>query len=551
MGDLAVVALPVAPPYTGAALRVMRTAAGRRALQLGVLVGGLSALGFIGGGQAHAADAASPVAPAGVVRSVQGPFPLTSPRDGVESAGDAVVRAVGNVLGEPARTPVTPVHRPAPSTVPGVRAAAPATPARHRDAATTATSRQSTNLSTPAVTVTVPVPVERPEHRTTGSAARWSGDRPTNPAPDAPALSATDRTRRPATDGVLRPVTEGVLRPVTEGVLRPVTEGVLRPVTDGIRRSTTSVATPPVQTPPAQTPPATDTAPPVSDATQPAPDDVLQPVTDVLQPVTDALSPATDLPQPATGALQPATDVLQPVTAALPPTADVLQPVTGVLQPVTGVLQPVTGVLQPVTGVVQPVGDLVGDVVGNVVGGLGEVSAELPVWPEGPSGPSVPGLPQLPGLPVLPETPELPGVPGADQVLPAPAPACPQDSGADAARPNPVEHADGVSAGPAVAYGPRAGTAGAGAAGREGQVSRRYADGVRTVPVPSHRAPDGDPAHALTNGSAADGGAPRHGDAHAVTSDLRAPWRLVPGASEAGVVSGTRDRQREIPEFPG
>ncbi|GGW30298.1 hypothetical protein GCM10010503_02290 [Streptomyces lucensis JCM 4490] len=46
--------LPAAP--FGAAVRVLRTAAGRRALQLALLVGGLFVLGFLCGEQAHAAD---------------------------------------------------------------------------------------------------------------------------------------------------------------------------------------------------------------------------------------------------------------------------------------------------------------------------------------------------------------------------------------------------------------------------------------------------------------------------------------------------------------
>ncbi|MFF4837680.1 hypothetical protein [Streptomyces sp. NPDC001315] len=45
---------PAALP--GAALRVLRTAAGRRALQVALLVGGLFALGFLCGEQAHAAE---------------------------------------------------------------------------------------------------------------------------------------------------------------------------------------------------------------------------------------------------------------------------------------------------------------------------------------------------------------------------------------------------------------------------------------------------------------------------------------------------------------
>ncbi|WSQ11336.1 hypothetical protein OG604_28320 [Streptomyces sp. NBC_01231] len=66
---------PVA--LTGAALRVMRTAAGRRVLQVVLLVGGLFALGFLCGEQAQAADGAAPApvaevssASAGDVRSL-------------------------------------------------------------------------------------------------------------------------------------------------------------------------------------------------------------------------------------------------------------------------------------------------------------------------------------------------------------------------------------------------------------------------------------------------------------------------------------------------
>ncbi|MEU9171824.1 hypothetical protein AB0D34_29210 [Streptomyces sp. NPDC048420] len=42
--------------FPGAVVRVLRTAAGRRALQVGLLVGGLFVLGFLCGEQAHAAD---------------------------------------------------------------------------------------------------------------------------------------------------------------------------------------------------------------------------------------------------------------------------------------------------------------------------------------------------------------------------------------------------------------------------------------------------------------------------------------------------------------
>ncbi|MFI5810507.1 hypothetical protein ACIA7S_05925 [Streptomyces sp. NPDC051643] len=59
-----------APPVAGAALRLLRTAAGRRALQAAVLVGGVFALGFLCGEQAHAVDGRTPTAPPTSVASV-------------------------------------------------------------------------------------------------------------------------------------------------------------------------------------------------------------------------------------------------------------------------------------------------------------------------------------------------------------------------------------------------------------------------------------------------------------------------------------------------
>ncbi|MEU6357078.1 hypothetical protein ABZ896_48580 [Streptomyces sp. NPDC047072] len=55
---------------SGAPLRVLRTAAGRRALQVGLLVGGLFLLGFLCGEQAHAADGVGAV-PGQVIGQLQ------------------------------------------------------------------------------------------------------------------------------------------------------------------------------------------------------------------------------------------------------------------------------------------------------------------------------------------------------------------------------------------------------------------------------------------------------------------------------------------------
>ncbi|WP_159033017.1 hypothetical protein [Streptomyces fodineus] len=69
----------------GPTVRVLRTAAGRRALQLVLLVGGLFALGFLCGEQAHAADG-TPV-----------PAKVTSARPGGTAAHEAPVPAVRTV----------------------------------------------------------------------------------------------------------------------------------------------------------------------------------------------------------------------------------------------------------------------------------------------------------------------------------------------------------------------------------------------------------------------------------------------------------------------
>jgi len=90
-----------------AVLRVTRTAAGRRALQVAVLVGGLFVFGFLCGERAHAAEGAPPV-PGQVQRQVQDQVlrvtdALTEPVEPVvPSAGedtvDKVVQPVGGLV---------------------------------------------------------------------------------------------------------------------------------------------------------------------------------------------------------------------------------------------------------------------------------------------------------------------------------------------------------------------------------------------------------------------------------------------------------------------
>ncbi|MEU5596505.1 hypothetical protein [Streptomyces sp. NPDC020298] len=90
---------PAALP--GAAVRVLRTAAGRRALQLVLLVGGLFALGFVCGEQAHAAEGTPSVASVSAVSPVSPVSSVTSvtAEDVVRTVSAHVPRPVGDVVG--------------------------------------------------------------------------------------------------------------------------------------------------------------------------------------------------------------------------------------------------------------------------------------------------------------------------------------------------------------------------------------------------------------------------------------------------------------------
>ncbi|KUN26314.1 hypothetical protein AQJ23_14155 [Streptomyces antibioticus] len=78
----------------GAALRMLRTAAGRRALQVVVLVGGLFALGFLCGERASAAEGV-PTVTSHEVASVVPVVPVTS---GVPVDGGKAVQPVGDLV---------------------------------------------------------------------------------------------------------------------------------------------------------------------------------------------------------------------------------------------------------------------------------------------------------------------------------------------------------------------------------------------------------------------------------------------------------------------
>ncbi|MER6123987.1 hypothetical protein ABT173_15285 [Streptomyces sp. NPDC001795] len=209
-------------------------------------------------------------------------------------------------------------------------------------------------------------------------------------------------------------------------------------------------------------------------------------------------------------------------------------PVTSVTGTVPALSDTVRKVVRPVAdGLVRPVGERVdrpvGGLVQTVTEGLADPSAQ---WPSLPSLPCLPGLAGVPGLPGLPTSP----------VHTVPAPSAPQQPGAGTERQGTVEQRE------TAAYGPLL-TGAAGATAEE--YAHRASHLVPTAQPPRHEAPDGDPTGVFGGQPATDGGSPGHGDGHAVASNHRAPLRLVPGATAVVTVDGTRDRHRDIPEFPG
>ncbi|MET9114358.1 hypothetical protein ABZX38_09170 [Streptomyces longwoodensis] len=236
-------------------------------------------------------------------------------------------------------------------------------------------------------------------------------------------------------------------------------------------------------------------------------------------------------------------------------------------------------------GVVRPVGH----VVRSVTEGLGQVQAQvppvsslpsLPALPSLPSLPSLPALPSLPSLPWLPSLPTEPTVPGLPQVpgppdgsegseppvttLPAPVDELPQQ-GATPVTSAPQGHAPeqgrATATTPATApVGPRParGTScGPWDAPRQSTDDRSahgvaHHGGVRPSPgAPAQHAPGGGPSDGvLGNAPAMDNGAPRHGDAHAVTPHHPVLPRLVAGGAVGAEATETRDRYRDIPVFP-
>ncbi|MFF4904394.1 hypothetical protein ACFY2T_06000 [Streptomyces sp. NPDC001260] len=243
---------PAALP--AAALRVMRTAAGRRALRVMVLVGGLFALGFFCGEQAHAADetpGTSSSAPGQVAQVA--PMASASSTNGVEAS---LRNAVGRLVSAPATLVDALTASPGriePDAPGKPRPHAPAGHGRPGDS-----SRPKPSGSTqrsPKPKPTSPAGTRPAEADPAGSATPAGAGIPAGSATpvgaNTPAGSEATPTHNttPSTTPthstaqgvpVLGSVVEGVVRTVDEAVLRPVGDLVVT-VTGGLAEVTAPI----------------------------------------------------------------------------------------------------------------------------------------------------------------------------------------------------------------------------------------------------------------------------------------------------------------------
>ncbi|MGP4044891.1 hypothetical protein [Streptomyces sp. 2A115] len=196
--------LSAAPP--GVALRVTRTAAGRRALQVVLLVGGLLVLGLLCGEQARAADGVA-LTPTQALTPTPAQAPAPTPTEIVRSVEGSAERLVTSSVGQVAKGSERDSERESEQQA-GEWSSEP-------DSSSAFSS--SWSLSGSSSVAKSPEP------------AGLAGQIP-------PVTDGVQRVVRPVADGVARPVTERVLRPVTEDVVPPLTEDVVPPIADGVVR---------------------------------------------------------------------------------------------------------------------------------------------------------------------------------------------------------------------------------------------------------------------------------------------------------------------------
>ncbi|MFF9176890.1 hypothetical protein [Streptomyces sp. NPDC014793] len=262
-------------------------------------------------------------------------------------------------------------------------------------------------------------------------------------------------------------------------------------------------------------------------------------VTATTRTVTATTSSVTATAKSVTAPATEAGSVVAPDVEAAPVAERAVTSVRGVTDG-TVVERAVTSVGAVTERVVAPVRTVVRETAGTLD------TARATALPGSSSLP----VPQLPGIsdrlpvpqPPAPVTPE----PRPDRhVGMAPAAGQAERPGAESAK-DPGHRAAAPARPSAVAYGPDAGPA---AAQAPAHIRARSATAAAGAPA-QRPTPPADPDGALGK-QATDGTASRHGDAHAIALDGRAPLRLLPGTTARVDAPGTRERHRDIPLFPG
>ncbi|TDF37681.1 hypothetical protein E2C00_34530 [Streptomyces sp. WAC05374] len=175
------------------------------------------------------------------------------------------------------------------------------------------------------------------------------------------------------------------------------------------------------------------------------------------------------------------------------------------------------------------------------------------------AGAGLPGRPEWPGVPadgavaVTPPAPDVPGAhqaaqgPPAGHAVPVTAPPGTPKPEVTTARTPATTAAPALCAGQGWAYGHAVIDARSAQDGHHGR--DRRADAVIAAPLPF--APGPCPGGAARQSAAGDGGTPRAGEQHAVTSAVDAHPGPVRGAALPATAASVQDRPHNILEFPG
>ncbi|MFJ4365941.1 hypothetical protein ACIP4S_17475 [Streptomyces chartreusis] len=265
-------------------MRVLRIAAGRRALQLVLVAGGLLAIGLLGGERAYAADgpAGVPVGTSSV--STTSAVPATSAASSSSSSSASASDELrSSVQGTVERLLSPPAKPTAPATKPTAPPATPTTP--HAQPKPGAHDESTAPPADPA-----------PEdHR----------PRPEPPRTQPQDQPAQTHTRRPAAhDPILTPVTEQVGRTVGTQVVEPV-GGIVRTVTQDLAAGLAEVQ---AALPPLASMPSLPTAPETTWPSWPGWELPAVPGIPDLPGADVPALPGQTLPAPVTGTPQPGSD---------------------------------------------------------------------------------------------------------------------------------------------------------------------------------------------------------------------------------------------------